>query len=83
MNAVVKILIALALLSSTVHSGPLAYVVCVAGCNTAWAACVAAGGGAAGVSTGGVLVPSVVVACQTAYTACMAGCASIVFTPTP
>lgn len=44
MNAIVKILIMLALLPSTIHSGPVTYAVCVAACNAAWAVCVASSG---------------------------------------
>ena len=63
MAAIFKILIMLALLLSTVRSGPLTYAVCVAACNAAWAACLAAAG---------VLgVP----ACNAAYGACVSACA--------
>ena len=51
-----KIIIMFALFN-TAHSGPLAYGICQSGCNAVWVACVAAAGGVAGVSTGGVAVP--------------------------
>ena len=82
MNALVKIFIVLALLPSTVHSGLLAYGICQTGCNTVWVACVAAAGGVAGVSTGGVGVPAAILACNAAQGVCMAACVAAGLSPT-
>ena len=82
MNALVKIFIMLALLPSTVHSGPLAYAICQTGCNTVWVACVSGAGGVAGVSTGGVGVPAAILACYAAQGACMAACVAAGLSPT-
>ena len=46
--------------------GPVAAGICYTGCNTVWVACVAAAGGVAGVSTGGVGVPAAIMACNAA-----------------
>ena len=75
-------IIMLALLTSTAHSGPLTYAVCIAGCHTAWVACVAAGGGVAGVAFGGAVVPATVMTCNAAHAACVAACAGTGFLPT-
>ena len=83
MNAVVKSFIMLALLTSTAHSGPLAYGICQTGCNTVWVACVAAAGGVAGVSTGGTAVPAAILACNSAQGLCMAACVAAGLSPTP
>ena len=82
MNALVKILIVLALLTSTAHSGPLAYGICQTGCNTVWVACVAAAGGVAGVSTGGAAVPASILACNAAQGTCMTACVVAGLSPT-
>ena len=81
MNAVTKIFI-LFTLFSTAQSGPLAYAICQTGCNTVWVACVAAAGGTAGVSTGGVGVPAAILACNAAQGACMAACVAAGLSPT-
>jgi len=82
MNAFVKFLIVLALFASTAHSGPLSYAICQTGCNTVWVACVAAAGGVAGVSTGGVAVPASILACNAAQGVCMAACVAAGLSPT-
>ncbi|KAJ7387352.1 hypothetical protein OS493_004343 [Desmophyllum pertusum] len=46
MNNIVKLLIMVALFTNTAHSGPLAYAICVAGCNAGWL-----GAGVAGAAT--------------------------------
>ncbi|CAH3111071.1 unnamed protein product [Porites lobata] len=76
MSAVTKIFI-LFTLFSTAQSGPLAYAICQ------WVACVAAAGGTAGVSTGGVGVPAAILACNAAQGVCMAACVAAGLTPTP
>lgn len=81
MNAVMKIIIMFALFN-TAHSGPLAYGICQSGCNAVWVACVAAAGGVAGVSTGGVAVPAAILACNAAQGVCMAGCVAAGLSPT-
>ena len=81
MNAVTKIFI-LFTLFSTAQSGPLAYAICQTGCNTVWVACVAAAGGTAGVSTGGVGVPAAILACNAAQGVCMAACVAAGLSPT-
>ena len=81
MNAVTKIFI-LFTLFSTAQSGPLAYGICQTGCNTVWVACVAAAGGIAGVSTGGLGVPAAILACNAAQGACMAACVAAGLSPT-
>ena len=81
MDAVKKIFILFALFA-TANSGPLAYGVCQTGCNTVWVACVAAAGGTAGVSTGGVGVPAAILACNTAQGVCMAACVAAGLSPT-
>ena len=81
MNAVIKIIIMFALFN-TAHSGPLAYGICQSGCNAVWVACVAAAGGVAGVSTGGVAVPAAILACNAAQGVCMAGCVAAGLSPT-
>ena len=81
MNAVMKIIIMFTLFY-TAHSGPLAYGICQSGCNAVWVACVAAGGGVAGVSTGGVAVPAAILACNAAQGVCMAGCVAAGLSPT-
>lgn len=82
MNFVKSFIIMLALLTSTAHSGPLAYAICIAGCNAAWVACVGAGGGAAAVASGGVVVPATIATCNAAYAACVAACSGAGFLPT-
>ena len=53
-------------------------------CNTVWVACIAAAGGVAGVSTGGVAVPAAILACNVAQGLCMAGiAAAILAVPAP
>ena len=81
MNAFTKIFILFALFS-TAQSGPLAYGICQTGCNTVWVACVSAGGGVAGVSTGGVGVPAAILACNAAQGVCMAACVAAGLSPT-
>ena len=81
MNAVTKFFILFTLFSTT-QSGPLAYGICQTGCNTVWVACVSAGGGVAGVSTGGVGVPAAILACNAAQGVCMAACVAAGLSPT-
>ena len=83
MNAVVKIFIMLALLPSTVHSGPLSYVICISTCYSAWVACVTAGGGVVATATGGGAVPAAIAVCNAAHAACVAACAAVGATPIP
>ena len=81
MNALTKFFILITLFS-TAQSGPLAYGICQTGCNTVWVACVSAGGGVAGVSTGGVGVPAAILACNAAQGVCMAACVAAGLSPT-
>ena len=63
-------------------SAMASYEMCQTGCNTVWVACVAEGGGVAGVSTGGAAVPAAILACNAAQGVCMAACvASILAVP--
>ena len=48
-----------------------------------WVACVSAGGGVAGVSTGGAGVPAAILACNAANGVCMATCAALLLAPSP
>lgn len=57
------------------------YGICQSACNVAWVACVAAAGGTAGVTTGGLAVPAAVLACNAGQGLCMAGCAAMVLSP--
>ena len=57
--------------------------ICYTGCNAVWVACVAAGGGVAGVTTGGVGVPAAIIACNVAQGVCMAACTLALALPTP
>ena len=68
---------------SQTDGGILAYGICQTGCNSVWVACVAAAGGTAGVTTGGVAVPAAILACNTAQGVCMAACVAAGLTPTP
>ena len=82
MNATVKILIMLAIFTSTAHSGLFGYAqICQTGCNTVWVACISAAGGVAGVSTGGVGVPAAIQACNAAQGVCMAACVAAGLSP--
>ena len=76
-----KIFILFALFA-TANSGPMAYGICQTGCNAVWVACVAAAGGVAGVSTGGVGVPAAILACNAAQGVCMAACVAAGLLPT-
>ena len=82
MNKIVVLL----LMTMTLHqaqAGPLAYGICQTGCNAVWVACVAAAGGTAGVTTGGVGVPAAILACNAAQGVCMAACIAAGLSPTP
>ena len=68
---------------SQTDGGILAYGICQTGCNSVWVACVAAAGGTAGVTTGGVAVPAAILACNTAQRVCMEACVAAGLTPTP
>jgi len=61
--------------------GLLAYGACQTGCNSGWVACVAAAGGVAGVTTGGIAVPAAVVGCCALQGTCMAACAAMALNP--
>ena len=63
-------------------SGPLAMGMCYTGCNAVWVACVAAGGGVAGVTTGGAAVPAAILGCNAAQGVCMGGCTLLLAAPT-
>eukprot|EP00092_Neocalanus_flemingeri_P024780 GFUD01026869.1.p1 GENE.GFUD01026869.1~~GFUD01026869.1.p1 ORF type:complete len:148 (-),score=32.29 GFUD01026869.1:168-611(-) len=83
MNRMVKtpIMIIMTLLTmcmSSTHAGPLPYAACQTGCNALWVACVAAGGGVAGESTGGAAVPAANSSCNAANRICMATCANVI-----
>ena len=60
------LLIILFLSSDLASAGPVAMGICMSGCNAVWVACVAAAGGVAGVSTGGLGVPAAILACNAA-----------------
>ena len=66
-----------------IHAGPIAAGICYSGCNAVWVACVSAGGGTAGVSTGGAAVPAAIIACNAAQGVCMANCMAALAAPTP
>ena len=66
-----------------VEAGLAAYGICQSGCNAVWVACVAAAGGTAGVSTGGVGVPAAILACNSANGICMVACVAAGAAPTP
>ena len=55
-----------ALLISSTYNFILAAGICYTGCNALWVACVAAAGGIAGVTTGGIGVPAAILACNAA-----------------
>jgi len=61
--------------------GLAGYGLCQTGCNAVWTACVAAAGGVAGVSTGGVGVPATILACNAAQGLCMGSCAAVALSP--
>jgi len=61
--------------------GLAGYGLCQTGCNAVWTACVAAAGGVAGVSTGGVAVPAAILACNAAQGLCMGSCAAVALSP--
>ncbi len=63
--------------------GPIAAGICYSGCNAVWVACVAAGGGVAGVTTGGIGVGPAILACNAAQGVCMAACCAALALPTP
>lgn len=75
-------LIILSIMLSTIHSGPLAAGICYSGCNVVWVACVAAAGGTAGVTTGGLAVPAAILACNSAQGICMSACVAALLAPT-
>ncbi len=82
MNKIVVLL----LMTMTLHqaqAGLLAYGICQTGCNAVWVACVAAAGGTAGATTGGVGVPAAILACNAAQGVCMAACVAAGLSPTP
>ena len=77
------LIISLLLMSEMASAGPIAAGICYTGCNTVWVACVAAAGGTAGVTTGGLGVPAAILACNAAQGVCMAGCVAALALPTP
>ena len=76
------LLLVFIIMANPIQAGPLAYGICQTGCNTVWVTCVAAAGGVAGVSTGGVGTPVAIVACNTAQGICMAACVAAGLSPT-
>ncbi len=68
---------------SVSNAGFFAAGICYTGCNTLWVSCVAAAGGVAGVSTGGVGVPAAILGCNAAQGVCMTCCVAAVLAPTP
>lgn len=64
-------------------SGPLAYGICQTGCNAVAVACYAAAGYTFGTVTGGLGVPSAIVACNASLGTCMAACVAAGFVPVP
>lgn len=82
------ILIFIGIIISKAEGGILSaiagYGVCQTGCNGGWVMCVAAAGGIAGVSTGGVAVAPAILACNVLQGICMAACAGMtLIAPTP
>lgn len=82
MESFLKYVVVLAMFIQITQSGPLAYGICQTGCNAVWVACVAAAGGVAGVSTGGIAVPAAILACNAAQGTCMAACVAAGLLPT-
>lgn len=80
-NLIISIIV-LTLLSVSLQ-GPIAAGICYSGCNAVWVACVAAAGGIAGVSTGGLGVPAAILACNAAQGVCMASCVAALLSPIP
>ena len=72
-----------AFIMSTTYAGPLAMGICYTGCNALWGTCVAAAGGVAGVSTGGIGVAPAILACNAAQGTCMAACTVALALPSP
>ena len=68
------LIIALLLFSEIAMAGPIALGICYTGCNAVWVACVTAGGGIAGVTTGGSGVSAAIKACSAAQGVCMTAC---------
>lgn len=83
MAFVVKLIVVLAMFIQIAQAGLSAYEICQTGCNTVWVECVAAAGGTAGVSTGGVGVPAAILACNAAQGTCMVACVAAGAAPTP
>ena len=77
------VLFMMVILTFMVQAGPLAMGICFTGCNALWVTCVAAGGGVAGVSTGGLGVPAAILACNVGQGFCMSSCAIALALPTP
>lgn len=76
------ILTILLILTTLTLQGPIAAGICYTGCNAVWVACVAAAGGIAGVSTGGLAVPAAILACNAAQGVCMGACVVALLSPT-
>ena len=72
----------LALLINKASAGPFAMGICMTGCNALWVSCVAAAGGVAGVSTGGLAVPAAIMACNASQGVCMMACSAALALPT-
>ena len=64
----------LALMMSVAEAGIIALGICYTGCNALWVTCVAAAGGVAGVSTGGLVVAPAILACNAGQGTCMSAC---------
>ena len=79
---IIIIIIMLALLTSTAHSGLLTYTTCIGGCNVAWFVCVTTAGGVPVPLTGGVVVPVAIITCDAAYALCVGACSGTGFLPT-
>ncbi len=82
MKILIISIIVLNLISAS-FQGPIAAGICYSGCNAVWVACVAAAGGVAGVSTGGLGVPAAILACNAAQGVCMASCVAALLSPIP
>ena len=77
------LILLLFILVSAVIGGPTAAGICYTGCNALWVTCCLAGGGIAGVTTGGAAVTPVILACNTGQSFCMSSCMVALFLPTP
>lgn len=83
MNKQLILTILLHLLFQVASAGPIAAGICYSGCNALWVACCLAGGGVAGVTTGGIGVAPAIMACNAAQGVCMSSCIVALLLPTP